>query len=86
MKLLGFGFIDCVWMFEYICFYLLEVIDVFGVDCCLFVSDFLIDGLFVSFDWYFDVYVMIVVDFIEVECCVLFGCNIDWIYWFGFDF
>lgn len=84
-KLSGFGFIDRAWTPEHIRPYLLEAIDVFGADRCLFASDFPTDGLFASFDRHLDAYAMIVADFTEAERRALFGRNTDRIYRLGLD-
>lgn len=84
-KLSGFGFIHRRWTLEQIRPYLLEAIDIFGTERCLFASDFPTDKLFGSFDRHLDAYHAIVADFTEVERRDLFGRNANRIYRLGLE-
>lgn len=75
VKLSGFGFIHRNWTVAQIAPYLLETIDMFGTNRCLFASDFPTDKLFGSFDRHFDAYDEIVSGFSQDERRDLFGRN-----------
>ena len=80
VKLSGFGFIYRNWTMELIRPYLLETIDIFGTNRCLFASDFPTDKLFGSFDKHLDAYSQIVSGFTLDERRDLFGRNATRIY------
>jgi predicted TIM-barrel fold metal-dependent hydrolase len=84
-KLSGFGFIHRNWTIDLIRPYLLDAIDIFGTDRCLFASDFPTDKLFGSFDRHLEAYHAIVADFTEQERRNLFGRNANRIYRLGLD-
>jgi len=83
VKLSGFGFIHRAWTREQIRPYVLDTIDLFGPDRCLFASDFPTDKLFGSFDRHMEAYNAIVADFPEDHRRALFGRNADRIYRLG---
>jgi predicted TIM-barrel fold metal-dependent hydrolase len=80
VKLSGFGFVYRNWTMDQIRPYLLEAIDIFGTNRCLFASDFPTDKLFGSFDRHLDAYSEIVSGFSRDERCDLFGRNAARIY------
>src|SRR3546814_4059418 len=55
-KISGVGFIDRRWTVEQIRPLVLETIEIFGADRCLFASDFPTDKLFGSFDRHMEAY------------------------------
>src|SRR3546814_8468317 len=59
-KISGVGFIDRRWTVEQIRPLVLETIEIFGADRCLFASDFPTDKLFGSFDRHMEAYHAIV--------------------------
>ena len=75
VKLSGVGFIRRDWTIELIRPFILETIDMFGPDRCLFAGDFPTDKLFGSFDRHLDAYSRIVSDFSEDERRDMFGRN-----------
>lgn len=80
IKLSGVGFIDRAWTVESIRPILLEAIDLFGTDRCLFASDSPTDKLFAPFDQHLEAYHAIVADFSEDERRDLFGRNANRVY------
>jgi predicted TIM-barrel fold metal-dependent hydrolase len=85
IKLSGVGFIDREWTTESIRPYLLEVIDLFGTDRCLFASDSPTDKLFAPFDRHMEAYHAIVANFSEDERRDLFGRNANRVYRLALD-
>jgi predicted TIM-barrel fold metal-dependent hydrolase len=84
-KLSGFGFIHRTWTVDQIRPYILEAIDIFGPDRCLFASDFPTDKLFGSFDKHLDAYHTIVAGFSKDERRDMFGRNANRIYRLALD-
>ena len=80
VKLSGVGFIRRDWTIPQITPFLLETIDMFGPDRCLFASDYPTDKLFGSFDRHFDAYSEIVSGFSEEDRRNMFGRNAVRIY------
>lgn len=80
IKLSGVGFIDRNWTVKSIRPFLLEAIDLFGADRCLFASDSPTDKLFAPFDQHLEAYHAIVADFSEDERRDLFGRNANRVY------
>jgi len=80
VKLSGVGFIRRDWTIEQIRPFLLETIDVFGPQRCLFASDYPTDKLFGSFDRHLDAYSEIVSGFSEEDRRNMFGRNAVRIY------
>ncbi len=83
IKLSGLGFIARDWTPESVRPSLLEAIDLFGTDRCLFASDAPTDTLFAPIDRYLETYHALVADFAEDERRALFGRNADRIYRMG---
>ncbi|MDQ0839878.1 amidohydrolase family protein [Sphingomonas faeni] len=82
-KLSGVGFIHRQWTVEQIRPYLLEAIDIFGVERCLFASDSPTNKLFAPFDAHLDAYHAIVADFSLDERRAMFGGNANRVYRLG---
>ena len=80
IKLSGVGFIDRNWTTDSIRPSLLEAIELFGTDRCMFASDSPTDKLFAPFDQHLEAYHAIVADFSEDERRDLFGRNANRIY------
>ncbi|QJU57757.1 amidohydrolase family protein [Sphingomonas sp. AP4-R1] len=85
IKLSGLGFIARDWTAEGVRPFLLEAIDMFGTDRCLFASDIPTDKLFAPLDRYLEAYHAIAADFSEDERRALFGRNANRIYRLGLD-
>jgi predicted TIM-barrel fold metal-dependent hydrolase len=85
IKLSGLGFIYRDWTTERIAPFLLEAIELFGTDRCMFASDSPTDKLFAPLDRYLEAYHAIVADFSEDERRALFGRNANRIYRLGLD-
>lgn len=79
-KLSGVGFAYRPWSMAQVRPLILEAIDVFGPDRCLFASDFPTDKLFGSFDRTLGAYAEIVADFSEGERRAMWGRNADRVY------
>ncbi|RIA43776.1 putative TIM-barrel fold metal-dependent hydrolase [Hephaestia caeni] len=82
-KISGVGFIDRRWTIEQIRPLVLEAIEMFGADRCLFASDVPTDKLFGSFDRHMEAYHAIVADFSDAEKRALFGGNANRVYRLG---
>jgi predicted TIM-barrel fold metal-dependent hydrolase len=80
IKLSGLGFIMRAWTVEGVRPFLLEAIDMFGTDRCLFASDSPTDKLFAPIDRYLETYHAIAASFSEDEQRDLFGRNANRIY------
>jgi predicted TIM-barrel fold metal-dependent hydrolase len=85
IKLSGLGFIHRDWTLDRIRPYLLEAIDLFGPDRCLFASDSPTDKLFAPIDRYLETYHAIVADFTDGERRAMFAGNANRIYRLGLD-
>ncbi|RZM32515.1 MAG: amidohydrolase, partial [Sphingomonas sp.] len=85
IKLSGLGFIARDWTPESVRPFLLEAIDLFGTDRCLFASDAPTDTLFAPIDRYLETYHALVADFAEDERRALFGGNANRIYRLGLN-
>jgi predicted TIM-barrel fold metal-dependent hydrolase len=77
VKLSGLGMVDWRWTTESIRPLVLETIDVFGVDRCMFGSNFPVDKLYSSFDTLFRSYDLIVSDFTDEEKQKIFASNAE---------
>lgn len=84
-KLSGFGFAWRDWTIGRIGPLVLEAIDIFGTDRCMFASDVPTDKLFGSFDRHLDAYHAIVAAFSDDERRDLFGRNANRIYRLGLE-
>lgn len=80
VKISGLGMCDPDWTTDSIRSFVLETIDLFGVDRCMFASNFPVDSLFSDFDRLFDAYLDITRDFAEGERDRLFRANAERIY------
>jgi predicted TIM-barrel fold metal-dependent hydrolase len=85
IKLSGLGFIARDWTPESVRPFLLEAIDLFGTDRCMFASDAPTDTLFAPIDRYLETYHALVADFPEDERRALFGRNANRIYRLGLN-
>ena len=85
VKLSGFGFVWRAWTEGQVRPRILETIDLFGTDRCLFASDFPTDKLFGSFDRHLTAYDTITASFTPDERRDLFGGNANRIYRLGLD-
>lgn len=74
VKISGLGQTGQVWSTEENRPIILKTIDLFGVDRCMFASNFPVDGLCASFDQLYQGYVDVTADFSESERSALF-CN-----------
>lgn len=80
VKISGFGIVDHAWTIESIRPYVLETIEMFGTDRCMFASDFPTDRLYASLDQVLGAYHAIVDDFSNDEKLALFAGNAARIY------
>jgi predicted TIM-barrel fold metal-dependent hydrolase len=85
IKLSGLGFVDPRWTFEQVAPVLREVIDVFGVNRCMFASDSPTDKLFAPFDVYLEACHGFAAVYSEDERRDLFGRNTNRIYRLGLE-
>ncbi|MGK6319531.1 amidohydrolase family protein [Sphingomonas sp. DT-204] len=84
-KLSGAGFVHRPWTIDQIRPLILEAIEIFGAERCLFASDFPTDKLFGSFDRHMEAYHAIVADFTGDEKRALFGGNANRVYRLDLD-
>lgn len=80
VKLSGMGFIRRDWSRETVEHLILETIDLFGTDRCMFASDTPTDKLFGPIDRYMEAYHGIVADFAETDRRALFAGNANRLY------
>ncbi len=80
VKISGMGFAFRPWGQQQVNDYILETIDLFGVDRCMFASDFPTDKLFGSFNKHLDAYANTVAPFTDDERHALFAGNANRIY------
>jgi predicted TIM-barrel fold metal-dependent hydrolase len=73
VKISGLGMMDWNWTTEAIRPYVLHTIEYFGVERCMFASNFPVDRLYSSFERLYDAFFEIVRDFSEDELRRLFG-------------
>jgi predicted TIM-barrel fold metal-dependent hydrolase len=85
VKISGFGFVERQWSVAEARPYVLEAIDIFGPDRCLFASDFPTDRLFAGFDATLDAYATIIAGFSEAERRAMWGGNANRIYRLGLE-
>jgi len=83
VKLSGLGFIWRDWTAERVRPLLLETIDRFGTDRCLFASDMPTDTLFAPIDRYMEAYHAVADGFGEDDRRAMFGRNADRVYRLG---
>jgi predicted TIM-barrel fold metal-dependent hydrolase len=72
-KISGLGMMDWQWSTESIRPFVLDTIEYFGVERCMFASNFPVDRLYSSFETLYDAFADIVRDFTETEQRSLFG-------------
>ena len=72
-KISGLGMMDWRWSTESIRPFVLDTIEYFGVERCMFASNFPVDRLYSSFETLYDAFANIVRDFTETEQRALFG-------------
>jgi predicted TIM-barrel fold metal-dependent hydrolase len=80
VKISGLGMCDPQWSTETLRPFVLESIELFGVDRCMFASNFPVDSLFSDFDTLFDAYTNIVSDYPREDQHKLFRANAERIY------
>ncbi len=83
IKLSGLGFLARGWTLDQVRPFLLEAIDLFGTDRCMFASDTPTDKLFAPIDRYLETYHTVVADFSEDERRDMFGRNANRLYRLG---
>lgn len=83
IKLSGMGFIDRSWTPATVRPFLLEAIDLFGTDRCMFASDVPTDRLFAPIDRSLETYHTLVAAFSEDERRALFAGNANRLYRIG---
>ena len=72
-KISGLGMMDWRWSTESIRSFVLDTIEYFGVERCMFASNFPVDRLYSSFEALYDAFAEIVRDFAEIDQRLLFG-------------
>ena len=80
VKLSGFAMTDHNWSVERIRPLVLKTIDLFGVDSCMFGSNFPVDGLYADYGELFSAYREITAEFGAAEQDALFGGNAERFY------
>ncbi len=80
VKISGLGMSDPHWTTDSLRPLVLETIDIFGVERCMFASNFPVDKIYGSFDTLFDAFKAITADFSESERRALFHDNAERIY------
>lgn len=85
IKLSGFGFVKRDWDEDFIRPLILTAIDIFGIDRCMFASDFPTDKLFSDFNKIYEAFDNITKDFNEEERDKLFYKNANKIYRMGLN-
>jgi predicted TIM-barrel fold metal-dependent hydrolase len=80
VKISGFAMFDPAWTVDSIRPLVLETIDLFGADRCMFASNFPVDKQHASFDALFDAFAVITSSFSHTEQDNLFRANAERIY------
>ena len=80
VKISGLGIVDKAWTVESIRPFVLETLDIFGLDRCMFASDFPTDKLFGDFATTMGAFDAITSDFTDAERRKLFASNAERIY------
>jgi len=80
VKLSGLGMVDWHWTVDSLRPFILEAIDMFGLDRAMFASNFPVDKLYSSFDALYEAFKTIVAGFTEAERRKLFHDNAVRIY------
>jgi predicted TIM-barrel fold metal-dependent hydrolase len=85
VKISGAGFVYRPWSAEQLRPYVLETIELFGTQRCLFASDFPTDKLFGDFDSTLGAYAALIAPFSEDEQRAMWGRNANRIYRLGLN-
>lgn len=80
VKISGLGMVDWSWTTESIRPFVLETIDIFGIDRAMFASNFPVDKIYSDFNRLYTAFSDIVRDFSEQERAKLFSANAERIY------
>jgi len=80
VKISGMAMLDHAWTVESLRPYVLETLDAFGVERCMFASNFPVDSLFSSYEALWHAYAAIVADLNEDERNHLFRHNAEQFY------
>ena len=80
VKISGLGLVDHSWTVAGIRPIVLETIEIFGADRCMFASNFPVDRLYSDFDTVFDAFSEITAGFSDAERSSLFSSNAECIY------
>ncbi len=80
VKISGLGMVDWNWTEDSIRPFVLETIDIFGIDRSMFASNFPVDKLYSSFDALYTAFKNIVADFQPTEKRKLFSDNAESVY------
>jgi predicted TIM-barrel fold metal-dependent hydrolase len=83
VKISGFAMFDPNWTVESIRPFVRDTIDLFGIDRCMFASNFPVDKLFCTYDAVFDAFETLTSDFSAADHAKLFGANAERIYRLG---
>ena len=71
-KISALGMLDQTWDAESIAPFVLDIIDILGVDRCMFGSNFPVDSLFSDYETVWKAYDEITCDFTDSERCLLY--------------
>lgn len=80
VKISGLGMVDWHWTVETLRPFVLDTIAIFGIERCMFASNFPVDSLYSDFDTLFDAFDAIVTDFTDAERRALFAENARRVY------
>ncbi len=80
VKISGLAMLDHAWTVESLRPYVLETIDAFGVERCMFASNFPVDSLFSSYETLWLAFSQIVSDLTEAQRAALFRHNAERLY------
>ena len=80
VKLSGLGMTDFYWSADSIRTFILDGIEIFGVDRCMFASNFPVDSVMSSYDTLFDAFKNVVEDLSDAEKQKLFHDNAERVY------
>ena len=80
VKISGFGFIDRAWTADSIRPLVLETIDIFGADRCMFASNFPVDKMSRGFAAYWQAFEAVTRSFSDSEREALFSANAERFY------
>jgi predicted TIM-barrel fold metal-dependent hydrolase len=80
IKISGLGVTDPEWTVDSLRPFVLETIDIFGVERCMFASNFPVDKAYRGFDELYEAFKTITRDFSAAERDALFGANAERVY------